>query len=108
MSDFHPDDKSLVRRTYLDRKPCQPKNFVFPQTIIGTRNRRFNVDWFDTWPWLEYSAEKDATFYFACYLFNDDNTIGSDAFVSNGFKYWIILGIIKKHVVVIRVLIIML
>ncbi|XP_057250623.1 uncharacterized protein LOC104908187 [Beta vulgaris subsp. vulgaris] len=98
MSDFHPDDKSIVRRTYLDRKPCQPKNFVFPQTLIGPKNRRFNVDWFDTWPWLEYSVEKDAAFCFACYLFKEDNSIGRDAFTTNGFKYWNRLDVIKKHV----------
>ncbi|XP_048497870.2 uncharacterized protein LOC104907266 [Beta vulgaris subsp. vulgaris] len=98
MSDFHPDDKSIVRRTYLDRKPCQPKNFVFPQTLIGPKNRRFNVDWFDTWPWLEYSVEKDAAFCFACYLFKEDNSVGRDAFTTNGFKYWNRLDVIKKHV----------
>ncbi|XP_010675119.3 uncharacterized protein LOC104891159 [Beta vulgaris subsp. vulgaris] len=98
MSDFHPDDKSIVRRTYLDRKPCQPKNFVFPQTLIGPKNRRFNVDWFDTWPWLEYSVEKDAAFCFACYLFKEDNSVGRDAFTTHGFKYWNRLDVIKKHV----------
>ncbi|XP_057251807.1 uncharacterized protein LOC125498514 [Beta vulgaris subsp. vulgaris] len=98
MIDFHSDDKSIVRRTYLDRKPCQPKNFVFPQTLIGPKNRRFNVDWFDTWPWLEYSVEKDAAFCFACNLFKEDNSVGRDAFTTNGFKYWNRLDVIKKHV----------
>ncbi|XP_021762683.1 uncharacterized protein LOC110727430 [Chenopodium quinoa] len=60
MSQFHKDDRDLVRRIYIQRKPCQPKDFIFPQTSIFGKNRRFCAKWFDTWTWLEYSVEKDA------------------------------------------------
>ncbi|XP_021760176.1 zinc finger MYM-type protein 1-like [Chenopodium quinoa] len=87
ISDFHPDDRDLVRRTYIQRKPCQPEDFVFPQTPFGPKLRRFNKKWFDTWrTWLEYCVEKDAAFCFICYLFKKDNSSGGDAFVNEGFK----------------------
>ncbi|XP_021762668.1 zinc finger MYM-type protein 1-like [Chenopodium quinoa] len=100
MCDFHPDDRDLVRRTYIQRKPCQPKDHVFPQTLFGpNKKRRFCVKWFDTWPtWLEYSVEKDAAFCFICYLFKDGNTAGVDAFVNGGFRSWNRRDTIVKHV----------
>lgn len=95
MSDFHKNDRDLVRRTYIERKPCQPKDFLFPQTLIAHKNRRFVAQWFETWSWLEYSVEKDAAYCFICYLFKDENAIGGDAFVSGGFKSWNRLDTIK-------------
>ncbi|KAK1389863.1 hypothetical protein POM88_018041 [Heracleum sosnowskyi] len=70
MSEFHPNERDLVRRTYIQRGPCQPKDYGFPKTYFGEKERRFNVKWFDTWQtWLEYSVDKDAAFCFICYLF---------------------------------------
>ncbi|KAK1390894.1 hypothetical protein POM88_019072 [Heracleum sosnowskyi] len=97
--DFHPNERDLVRRTYIQRGPCQPKDYVFPQTLFGKNPRRFNVKWFETWrPWLEYSVSKDAAFCFICYLFKSENTAGGDAFVGEGFKCWNRLGTIRDHV----------
>ncbi|XP_057543320.1 uncharacterized protein LOC130821547 [Amaranthus tricolor] len=49
------------------KKPCQPKTHVFPQKQVGGL-RRFSVNWFKKWDWLEYSVEysveKDAAFLF--------------------------------------------
>ncbi|XP_021761757.1 zinc finger MYM-type protein 1-like [Chenopodium quinoa] len=98
MSQFHKDDRDLVRRIYIQRKPCQPKDFTFPQTSIFGKNRRFCAKWFDTWTWLEYSVEKDAAYCFPCYLFKDENAFGGDAFVSDGFKSWNRSDLIRKHV----------
>ncbi|KAK1390059.1 hypothetical protein POM88_018237 [Heracleum sosnowskyi] len=58
--DFHPNERDLVRRMYIQRGPCQPVDHVFPKTLFGTKERRFNVKWFDSsWrPWLEYSVFK--------------------------------------------------
>ncbi|XP_021732137.1 zinc finger MYM-type protein 1-like [Chenopodium quinoa] len=98
MSEFHKDDRDLVRRIYIQRNPCQPKDFVFPQTSIFGKNRRFCAKWFDTWTWLEYSVEKDAAYCFPCYLFKDENAFGGDAFVSDGFKSWNRSDLIRKHV----------
>ncbi|KAK1369481.1 hypothetical protein POM88_035573 [Heracleum sosnowskyi] len=97
--DFHPNERDLVRRIYIQRGPCQPKDYVFPQTLFGKNPRRFNVKWFETWrPWLEYSVSKDAAFCFICYLFKSENTAGGDAFVGEGFKCWNRLGTIRDHV----------
>ncbi|XP_074341927.1 uncharacterized protein LOC141679325 [Apium graveolens] len=97
--DFHPNERDLVRRTYIQRGPCQPEDYVFPQTLFGKNPRRFNVKWFETWrPWLEYNVSKDAAFCFICYLFKSENTAGGDAFVGEGFKCWYILGTIRDHV----------
>ncbi|KAK1382349.1 zinc finger MYM-type protein 1-like [Heracleum sosnowskyi] len=81
--DFHPNERDLVRRMYIQRGPCQPVDHVFPKTLFGTKERWFNVKWFDSsWrPWLEYSVFKDAVFCFICYLFKAENTAGGDAFL---------------------------
>ncbi|KAK1371933.1 zinc finger MYM-type protein 1-like [Heracleum sosnowskyi] len=98
--DFHPNERDLVRRMYIQRGPCQPVDHVFPKTLFGTKERRFNVKWFDSsWrPWLEYSVFKDAAFCFICYLFKAENTAGGDAFVSEGFKAWNRIETIRDHV----------
>ncbi|KAK1377465.1 zinc finger MYM-type protein 1-like [Heracleum sosnowskyi] len=98
--DFHPNERDLVRRMYIQRGPCQPVDHVFPKILFGTKERRFNVKWFDSsWrPWLEYSVFKDAAFCFICYLFKAENTAGGDAFVSEGFKAWNRIETIRDHV----------
>lgn len=99
MIDFHQNERDLVRRTYIQREPYQPENYVFPQTLFGTKDRRFNVKWFNTWvPRLEYNVSKDLAFCFICYLFKTENTAGGDAFVGVDFKCWNILGTIRDHV----------
>nr|XP_017227203.1 PREDICTED: uncharacterized protein LOC108203026 isoform X3 [Daucus carota subsp. sativus] len=99
LSDFHPNERDLVRRTYIQRGPCQPEDYEFPQTLFGTKERRFNVKWFDTWrSWLEYSVSKDAAFCFVCYLFKAEYTAGGDAFVNEGFRAWNRLSTIRDHV----------
>ena len=46
-----------------------------------------NGSWFKDKPWLEYSVERDACYYYACHFFN---SIGSDSFFANfnGFRDW--------------------
>ncbi|XP_021747713.1 zinc finger MYM-type protein 1-like [Chenopodium quinoa] len=103
MSDFHPDDRDIVRRTYIQKEPCQPKNHVFPQRLIAPKKRHFCVKWFETWgSWLEYSMEKDSAYCFICYLFKDENAFGGDAFVIDGFRSWNRLDILKAHVDIIN------
>ena len=65
--DYPPNERNPVRRAYILKKPCQPKTHVFPQKQVGGL-RRFSVNWFKKWDWLEYSVEKDVAFCFACYL----------------------------------------
>ncbi|KAK8606534.1 hypothetical protein V6N13_030815 [Hibiscus sabdariffa] len=99
MSDFHPDDRDIVRREYIQKQPCQPGNHKFPKTKFSGKNRRFIPNWFKKHGfWLEYSVEKDAAFCFVCYLFKDDNSPGGDAFVGAGYRAWNKVEAFDKHV----------
>ncbi|VVA36516.1 PREDICTED: zinc finger MYM-type, partial [Prunus dulcis] len=55
MLDYDPNIRDEVRRAYLQKGPCQPKDHTFPQTDLSGYDRRFNVKWFDEFDWLEYS-----------------------------------------------------
>ncbi|XP_041995992.1 zinc finger MYM-type protein 1-like [Salvia splendens] len=87
--EYPPHERDAVRRAYILRKPCQPKNHKFPRKEIGG-SRRFMTSWYDKWDWLEYSMEEDAAFCFVCYLFKNEVGLnaGGDAFVNKGFKSW--------------------
>ncbi|XP_016164910.1 zinc finger MYM-type protein 1-like [Arachis ipaensis] len=88
ISNYDPNDKDEVRRAYLQKDPCQPREHDFPQTYFGTSLRRFNADWFDEFGnWLEYSISKDAVFCLCCYLMKPDGASG-DAFVKEDFSNW--------------------
>ncbi|CAB3992391.1 zinc finger MYM-type 1-like [Paramuricea clavata] len=52
---------------FQPRLPCFPTNPDIPQ---GKQNR-FSPRWYDEYPHLEYSVEKDAVFCFVCSLFDD-------------------------------------
>ncbi|CAN1148508.1 hypothetical protein LINPERHAP2_LOCUS16517 [Linum perenne] len=90
ISSFHPNVQDEVRRGYLQRGSCQPRNHTFPFTNICGRNRRFNPAWFDEFDWLEYSNQKNAAYCLKCYLFRNDNGKkgGGETFFGDGFTYW--------------------
>ena len=98
--DYPPNERNPVRRAYILKKPCQPKTHDFPQRNISGRLRRFSLNWFKKWDWLEYSVEMDAAFCFVCYLFKRDVEInkGGDAFVVGGFRAWNKPERLEKHV----------
>ncbi|XP_062017033.1 uncharacterized protein LOC133733428 [Rosa rugosa] len=89
---YHPNVREQVRMAYIQKGPCQPRDYKFPKkTLAGNSERRFNPAWFDEFPtWLEYSIEKDAAFCLCCYLFKPDigEQTGSDAFVRKGYSNW--------------------
>ena len=63
ISDYDSNIRDQVRREYLQRGPCQPKDHKCLKTQCGAKERRFIADWFIDFPnWLEYSIEKDAAF----------------------------------------------
>ncbi|XP_021746198.1 zinc finger MYM-type protein 1-like [Chenopodium quinoa] len=97
--DYPPNQRNAVRRAYILKKPCQPKTHNFPQRQVGGL-RRFSVNWFNKWDWLEYSIEKDAAYCFVCYLFKGEveNNMGGDAFVDGGFRKWNKPERFEKHV----------
>ncbi|XP_026446491.1 zinc finger MYM-type protein 5-like [Papaver somniferum] len=102
ISSYHDQDK--VRRAYMKMGPFQPKNFPFPQKLMGKKNhknRRFNEACFlKHGSWLEYSISKDVVFCFPCYLFRNyvKGKGSSDAFVNAGFSNWKQLEKLDKHV----------
>ncbi|XP_024164619.1 zinc finger MYM-type protein 1-like [Rosa chinensis] len=91
ISDYHPDIRDQIRREYLLRGPCQPRNHQFVQIQCGEGKRRFVSDWFNDFPnWLEYSVAKNAAFCLCCYLFksNVGEQGGGDCFTGIGFQNW--------------------
>ncbi|KAI5351367.1 hypothetical protein L3X38_004258 [Prunus dulcis] len=83
MLDHDPNIRDEVRRAYLQKSPCQPKDHTFPQTDLLGYDRHFNVKWFDEFDWLEYNISKDVAFCLYCYLFKSNFKIGqgcSDVF----------------------------
>ncbi|PIN00402.1 Tam3-transposase (Ac family) [Handroanthus impetiginosus] len=88
---YHPNHRDTVRRAYIQKGPCQPRNHNFPQTEMSGALRRFNFKWFNNYPdWLEYSVSSDAAFCLPCYLFKDEDVHqrGGDVFSSRGFRSW--------------------
>lgn len=62
------------QREYLvELGPFQPKTYNFPtnEDIPHTKQNRFSPRWYDEYPHLENSIEKDAVFCFVCSLFHD-------------------------------------
>ncbi|XP_021799956.1 zinc finger MYM-type protein 1-like, partial [Prunus avium] len=89
--DYNPNIRDEIRRAYLQKGPCQPRNHDFPQKKFGKESRRFNPAWFDEFPyWLEYSIKEDVAFCLCCYLFktNLGEKAGGDSFVGTGFSNW--------------------
>ncbi|XP_050941577.1 uncharacterized protein LOC107992013 [Cucumis melo] len=80
-----------VRRAYLQKGLCQPRNHTFPLKKSGSQSRRFNAIWFTEYPnWLEYSISKDAAYCLCCYLFKLEvgEQSGRDHFIGEGFSKW--------------------
>ncbi|XP_024960417.1 zinc finger MYM-type protein 1-like [Cynara cardunculus var. scolymus] len=91
ISEYHPNLRDEIRRKYLIRGPCQPRNHDFPRKMIGKNARRFCPTWYDRYGnWLEYSVKADKAFCLCCYLFRDQfgKQGGTDAFVTEGFNSW--------------------
>lgn len=54
----------------LKQGAIKPKNFNFPRTTIGRRTYQFQSSWYDVYPWLEYSINKNVGMCFYCRLFD--------------------------------------
>ncbi|RWR93453.1 rve domain-containing protein [Cinnamomum micranthum f. kanehirae] len=94
---YHPMDRDQIRRAYLQKGPCQPRDHKFPFTESTQDKRRFNPAWFkDYGSWLEYSIKKDAAFCLCCYLFGEH--VRHDAFITQGFRNWRKKERIRDHV----------
>ena len=65
--------------------PAQPILSRYPKKMQGGFNRSFNLQWFKSCPWLEYSQNEDAAFCFACRHFGSSEDL---SFVEVGFSNW--------------------
>ncbi|KAJ9557938.1 hypothetical protein OSB04_012552 [Centaurea solstitialis] len=94
---YHPNQREEIRRAYWIKGPCQPKGHIFPSKKIGPKLRRFVVEWFDEFDWLEYSIKEEKGYCLCCYLFGDivGQQGGREAFVTEGFSTWS-----KKEIVI--------
>ncbi|WMV15885.1 hypothetical protein MTR67_009270 [Solanum verrucosum] len=66
IAEYNPNIRDDIRRYYILKKPCQPKDHKFPKTKFGKEMRQFFPDWFNGRKWLEYSITKDAAFCLCC------------------------------------------
>jgi hypothetical protein len=46
--------------------PKQPGRQFYPKTRFANKLRQFNKNWYNLFPWVEYSITADAVFCFAC------------------------------------------
>ncbi|KAL6582637.1 hypothetical protein OROMI_004715 [Orobanche minor] len=88
ISKYHPNIQNEVRKVYLKKRPNQPRNFTFPWTKYGDKRRRFNVNWFNKYDWLEYSEYANRAYIFPCYWFKNVPKYRGDHFVGLGFDDW--------------------
>ncbi|XP_022857852.1 zinc finger MYM-type protein 5-like [Olea europaea var. sylvestris] len=95
IQNYDTDVRDVIRRAYVQRGPCQPRNHEFPPKKMGNKDRRFCVSWYNEYPsWLEYIIAKDVVFCLYCYLFSSSD----GSFVNGGFSNWKRKDIIRKHV----------
>ncbi|XP_057455557.1 uncharacterized protein LOC130746832 [Lotus japonicus] len=92
ISHYHPNDRDKIRRYYLQKGPCQPKEISFPQSQFGNSFRRFNPSWYSKYGnWLEYSQKEDAAFCLCCYLMRSDtgeHKGSGEVFITEGYANW--------------------
>ncbi|XP_060182121.1 uncharacterized protein LOC132611761 [Lycium barbarum] len=61
--DYHPNIRDEIRRAYIQKRPCQSRGRVFPQTDFFGIPGCFVSGWFDEYPdWLEYSTSANAAY----------------------------------------------
>ena len=84
------------------QSPVQPILSSYPQTVFGkgknARNRSFNHYWYTLFPFIEYSASRNAVFYFPCQFFPNPTISTEQVFTSVGFRGWkSIRTALEKH-----------
>lgn len=86
-----PRIRDKMRRAYLSRGRSCLIGHSFPKTKLGADWRSLLDVWYNKFDWLEYSVEKNAAYFFYCFLFKPQSISshhGYDAFTKIGFKNW--------------------
>ena len=70
----------------------------FQKTKISDKNCSSAVCWYQLYPFIEYSVQKDAIYCFRCRLFASQSGSADKVFTTNGFRNWKKVGEkSKKH-----------
>ena len=65
---------------------AQPRLLSFPKSKFGNQKRSFQAAYYSSFPFLEYSVQKDSVFCFSCRHFPTPNA--DTAFTKVGVKNW--------------------
>ncbi|XP_038125910.1 uncharacterized protein LOC119773143 [Cyprinodon tularosa] len=84
LSSSQPSDISKCK----DDQPVQPNLKMFPTTVMADRRRSFQASWYESHPWVEYSAIMDSAYCYACRHFSPPNISGSVFDSPSGFRNW--------------------
>ena len=68
--------------------PKQPLLSLFPTHKIGDHNRSFQADWYNNYPFIEYSVQRDSAFCFPCRICSNGQGNADKAFTHNGVNDW--------------------
>ena len=77
-----PHDISLSK----DNELVQPKRKVFPKKAMFGKMRSFQSSWYEAFPFIEYSEERDALYCFCCRHFPLSSRKVEDSF-TRGVSY---------------------
>ena len=81
-----------------DDKPAQPQLRSFQKTRVGDRNRSFAFHWYQSYPFIEYSTQRDAVYCFSCRLFPSSSGYADTTFTTDGCNKWKKIGDkLKRH-----------
>ena len=85
-------DSSFHKLVDISDKAHQPKSLVFPKQKFGVKDRCFQRDWFEKWPWLHYNELDDSAYCFICAKAIKEKKVKTgnmDAcFISTGYTNW--------------------
>lgn len=68
-SNYHPCDREVIRRYYLQKVLYKPKEINFPLNKIWDVFHKFNSNWYSKYRgWVEYSQKEDAAYCLCCQI----------------------------------------
>ena len=72
--------------------PRQPKIESFPFSLFGNANRAFKSQYYNEFPFIEYSISTDSIFCFCCRQFSSGKGNSELSFSKTGFRNWKHIG----------------
>ena len=84
-------DSQIDLSSNKNEPPTQPKLIEYPGASFGNKTRRFNANYFNKFPWLEYSIVRDKCFCNTCRHLGHENEQRISQIFTNleiGFGDW--------------------